>query len=148
MSYIKSLPLLLLTSLICLQAKAQFREFRYTTVLADSALQLQIRLLDSIEIFPWYNSAVLIETEVNMSGCPESLLRHVAGDGRYTLVGSHTSEKISFVQEKPRGVLNGPKGPCDEVIRHRIYIPADFESAGKGKWTRSEPHSKTTINYD
>lgn len=142
------LPVLLFLFTMSMQAQAQFREILYATIHTDSVLSLHIDLLDSAQVFTWHNSAIFIETEVTMSGCPESLLRHVAKDGRYALVSKTAGDKMTIVQTKVRPVLNGPKGSCDEWVKHRIYIPADFVVAGRGDWVRSEPHSKTTLNYE
>lgn len=129
-------------------AQAQFREVIYTSIPADTATQIKFELSDSFEIVTWYNSALFIETRILMSGCPESLLKHVAEDGRYDLEYLRVESTMTFSQPSLRKVISYPKGACEEVVTYKFYIPADFEQVGPTEFIRKSEVSKTTLNYD
>ena len=129
-------------------AHAQFREVLYTSIPADSVSMIKLELRDSFEVVSWYNSAVFLETRILMGGCPESLLQHVAADGRYNLEYLRLDSIMTFSQSSDRKVISYPKGACEEVVKYKFYIPTDFEQVGPTEFIRKSEVSKTTLNYD
>lgn len=129
-------------------SNAQVREVLFTSYPADSAMMVTCNFQDSILIYSWHNSAIFIETEVVMSGCPESLLKHAIAKGRYRIDADRVDQTLTLKQsELSRAPINYPKGTCEEMILHRIYLPTDFKTKDQQEWHRTDEVSKSTINY-
>lgn len=139
---------LILMLLAATQAGAQVREVVFTSFPADSVLQVRIDLADSVEVLTWNNSAIFVETQVDMTVCSENLLKAAVEKGRYRVDSSRSGQGIVLKQaDTKRVVLNSPKGACGESVVHRIYLPAGLKPSGDRTWSRPEDSNKTTINY-
>lgn len=126
---------------------AQLRQILYTTIPADSILNIRFDLDDEYRVKPWHNSSVFIETEVVLATCQEGVFDHVVAKGRYAIASVSQSPKLIIRQGVPkRAGLTSPKGPCDETIIHRIYVPDDFREVDSQQWSRSENLNRSTIN--
>lgn len=128
-------------------ANAQVREVLFNSFPADSVTSIKFNMQDSTVIHGWHNSAIFIETEVTMSGCPESLLKHAVGQGRYIVETLREGQKITLKHQHNRPQINYPRGSCTEVVVHRIYLPGDFKMVDPTEWKRSDELSKSTLNY-
>ncbi len=129
-------------------SNAQVREMMFNSFPADSVLQVKFDFQDSLVVHSWHNSAIFIETEVIMTGCPESLLKHAMAKGRYRIEANRMNQTLILKQsELTRAPINYPKGTCDELVLHRIYLPTDFKTQDHLEWHRSDEVSKSTINY-
>ena len=131
----------------CVTADAQVREVLFTSFPADSVTSIKFNMQDSTMIHGWHNSAIFIETEVTMSGCPESLLKHAVSQGRYIVEAVREGQKITLKHLPNRPQINYPRGTCTEVVVHRIYLPGDFKMVNPTEWKRSDELSKSTLNY-
>lgn len=130
------------------RADSQVRELVFTSFPADSVLQVSVDIADSVEVRSWHNSAIFVETQVDMTVCSENLLKAAVEKGRYGVAGSRTGQGIVLKQaDMKRVVLNSPKGACGELVVHRIYLPVGFKPGGDRVWSRPEDSNKTTINY-
>ncbi len=133
--------------LFSLPVSGQLRRILYTTVPGDSILNIQFDLQDNFSVHHWQNSAVFIESEIVLATCQEGIFKHVIDEGRYTLNSVFKAPGLTVSQAIPkRASLTSQKGPCDETIHHRVYIPADFEQENTRRWTRKESLNKSTIN--
>jgi hypothetical protein len=129
-------------------SQAQVREVLFNSYPADSATSVTFNFQDSLIIYSWHNSAIFIETEVVMTGCPESLLKHAVAKGRYRVDADRADQTLTLKQsELSRAPINYPKGTCEELILHRVYLPTDFKTTDQLEWHRAEEVSKSTINY-
>lgn len=128
-------------------AFGQLRQILYTTIPADSILDIRFDLDDDYRVKPWHNSSVFIETEVVLATCQEGIFDHVVAKGRYAMVASSQPPRLIIRQGVPkRAGLTSPKGPCDETIIHRIYVPDDFREVDARQWSRPENLNRSTIN--
>ncbi len=128
-------------------AFGQLRQILHTSIPGDSILSLDIALQDNYSVILWQNSAVFIESEIVLATCQEGIFNHVVEQGRYALKSIVKPPHLTIGQAIPkRANLTSPKGPCDETIHHRIYIPSDFVKKDESHWTRAESLNKSTIN--
>lgn len=127
---------------------AQVREVIFSSFPADSMLQVRMETTDSVEVRTWNNSAIFVETQVDMTGCSENLLKAAVEKGRYRMDASRSAQGILLRQaDSKRVTLNSPKGACGETVIHKVYLPVGFRSAGDRLWSRPEDTNKTTLNY-
>lgn len=130
-------------------AFGQLRQILHTTIPGDSLLSLTVALQDDYSVHVWQNSAVFIESEIVLATCQEGIFNHVVEQGRYALKSSVKPPNLTINQAIPkRASLTSPKGPCDETIHHRIYIPSDFVQKDESHWSRTESLNKSTINEE
>lgn len=128
-------------------AFGQLRQILYTTIPADSILNIRIVMDDDVQVKPWHNSSVFIETEVVLATCQEGIFDHVVAKGRYAVMSTSQPPQLVIRQGVPkRAPLTSPKGPCDETIIHRIYVPDDFRELDGKQWSRPENLNRSTIN--
>lgn len=141
--------MVLITLLLgALRANGQVREVVFSSFPADSVLHVRVDVTDSVEVKTWNNSAIFVETLVEMTVCSENLLKAAVEKGRYGVDSSRSGDGIVIKQsDNKRVVLNSPKGACGEMVVHRIYLPAGFSPGGDRIWRRPEDTNKTTINY-
>ncbi len=133
--------------LLSLPASAQLRQILYTTVPGDSILTISFDLQDSFSVHTWENSAVFVESEIVLATCQEGIFNHVVKEGRYALTSTVKAPGLTLAQAIPkRAGLTSQKGPCDEIIHHRVYIPSDFTKESARQWSRNESLNKSTIN--
>lgn len=126
----------------------QTREVIFTSFPADSVSRIILEIPDSLVVQTWFNTAVFVETEITMSGCPENTLKHTIGQGRYALQQTRENGTLRLRPAvERRGGLTTPRGYCEEQVLFRIYVPADFNALDVRNWEREEETSKTTINY-
>lgn len=130
-------------------AFGQLRKILHTTIPGDSLLSLTVALQDNYSVHVWQNSAVFIESEIVLATCQDGIFKHVVEQGRYALKSTVKPPRLTINQAIPkRASLTSPKGPCDETIHHRIYIPSDFVKQDESHWTRTESLNKSTINEE
>ncbi|GEM_PF-6746644 len=120
---------------------SQQYELRHYVISADSVVEIQVLLSDSVDYRFWPGNYVLVEQRIALEHPSKYLFVHLLNKtDRYALdtlrEGSHL--RISAKEIVRESLLDKDGIPIEEQITYIIYLPRAFRPQSGGIWRKEE----------
>lgn len=109
-------------------AQAQMERTMYQVFEVDSVKSAQFEILDLYELHYWAGSAILVETNIQISNASPEILDFLIKHGRYDVSMDTIApgEVKIYTKIKDRKTVKTPAGECTELPMAKIFIPDTF----------------------
>lgn len=120
--------LIFFSALFVLPAQAQMERTMYQVFEVDSMKTITLDIADIYDLHTWAGSAIMIETNIQLSNATPEILDFLIKEGRYdvrmdTLAPGEV--KIS-TKIRDRKKIKTPAGECTEIPEAKVFVPDTF----------------------